>query len=481
MTFPEGTGSLARLFGRTSKMKFERKAVDMDEFVLVVLAAGQGKRMRSENSKVVHRVCGKEMVNCVLSAGHAAGCKNAVVVVGHKKEQVIAAVGNNAETVLQAEQLGTGHAVMQARDRIAESENAVIISGDTPLITADTLKAAMKEHLACGNSATVLTTVLPCADGYGRIVRSRDDSVERIVEHKDANEEELKINEINSGIYCFDSAALLNALSCLTANNAQGEYYLTDTLEILKNMGKKIGAYVVKDSTEVLGVNDRAQLAEAEKLMRERINLRHMLGGVTIIDPSSTYIGADVSIEDDTVVYPGAIIEGRTVIGRNVVVGQNCRLVDARIGDGVDIWSSTIISSSVDEGTHVGPYAYIRPDTSVGKNCKVGDFVELKKASIGDGTKLSHLTYVGDAEVGRNVNFGCGTVVVNYDGKLKYRTTIGDNAFIGCNTNLVSPVTVNDGAYIAAGSTITDEVPEGALAIARARQVNKLDWTDRRK
>ena len=453
----------------------------MDEFSLVVLAAGQGKRMRSENSKVVHKVCGKEMINWVLDAGLGAGCKKAAVVVGHRKDQVIAAVGDRAEAVEQREQLGTGHAVMQARERIAESDNVVIVAGDTPLITADTLKAAMSDHIASGNAATVLTTVLPCADGYGRIIRSRNGSVERIVEHKDADEEELKIKEINSGIYCFHSAELLTALSHLTANNSQGEYYLTDTLELIKNAGGKIGAYTVKDSREVLGVNDRVQLAQADGVMRGRINERHMLNGVTIIDPNTTYIGGDTVIGAETVIYPGSILEGKTVVGKKALIGQCCRLVDAVIGDGVDIWSSTIIESSVDEGTHVGPYAYIRPQTSVGKNCKVGDFVELKKAVIGDGTKLSHLTYVGDATVGKNVNFGCGTVVVNYDGKNKYKTTIGDNAFIGCNTNLVSPVTVNDGAYIAAGSTITDEVPSGALAIARARQVNKEDWSDKRK
>ncbi len=478
MTFPDGAVSYSVSSG--VQTKFERKA-HMDEVVLIVLAAGQGKRMKSEKSKVIHRVCGKEMVNCVLDAGRKAGCATAAVVVGHKKEQVIDAVGDAAKIVVQERQLGTGHAVMQAKDIISDSENTLIISGDTPLITAETLCAALESHRGSGNAATVLTTVIPCADGYGRIVRGRDNSVKKIVEHKDANDEERKIKEINSGIYCFKSDALLNALSHLTNNNAQGEYYLTDTLEILRGMGERIGAYEVSDSAEVLGVNDRVQLAEVEKLMRRRINLRHMLGGVTLIDPDNTYIGADACIGNDTVVYPGAIIEGKTVIGRNVVIGQNCRLVNACVGDGTDIWTSTIIDSSVGESTHVGPYAYIRPGTTVGNGCKVGDFVELKKASVGDGTKLSHLTYVGDAEVGKNVNFGCGTVVVNYDGKTKHKTVIGDNAFIGCNTNLVSPVTVSNGAYIAAGSTITDEVPENALAIARARQVNKTDWKDKRR
>lgn len=452
----------------------------MDEFSLIVLAAGQGKRMRSENSKVVHKVCGKEMVNCVLDAALDAGCSKAAVVVGHKKEQVIEAIGERAVFAVQEEQLGTGHAVMQAKEQIAQSDNVVIVAGDTPLITAKTLKAAMEEHLAKGNSATVLTTILECADGYGRIVRSENGDIERIVEHKDAKGSELEIKEINSGFYCFKSSELLEALSKLTANNSQGEYYLTDTLEILKNAGQKVGAYIVEDNREVMGVNDKVQLAVAESVMRERINLSHMLNGVTVINPQNTYIDADVCIGADTVIYPGSILEGKTQIGKNVLVGANCRLVDAKIADGVDIQSSTIISSFVDEGTHVGPYAYIRPDSSVGKNCKVGDFVELKKAQIGDGTKLSHLTYVGDAQVGKNCNFGCGTVVVNYDGKKKYKTVIGDNAFIGCNSNLVSPVTVNDGAYIAAGSTITDEVPENSLAIARARQVVKPDWNDRR-
>lgn len=452
----------------------------MDKFSLIVLAAGQGKRMKSENSKVVHKVCGKEMVNCVLSAAKEAGCSSATVVVGHKKEQVMEAIKDAAAFVEQKEQLGTGHAVMQAKEQIAQSDNVVIVAGDTPLITAETLRSAMEEHLAKGNSATVLTTVLSCADGYGRIVRTPEGDIERIVEHKDAKGGELEIKEINSGFYCFKSSELLNALSKLTANNSQGEYYLTDTLEILRNANNKVGAYIVEDSREVMGVNDKSQLAVAESIMRERINQKHMLNGVTIINPKNTYIDADVCIGADTVVYPGTILEGKTEIGRNVLVGANCRLVDAKIADGVDIQSSTIISSFVDEGTHVGPYAYIRPDSTVGKNCKVGDFVELKKAAIGDGTKLSHLTYVGDAEVGKNCNFGCGTVVVNYDGKRKYKTIIGDNAFIGCNSNLVSPVTVNDGAYIAAGSTITDEVPEGSLAIARARQVIKNNWTDRR-
>ncbi len=453
----------------------------MGDLSLIILAAGHGKRMKSDNSKVINRVCGKEMINHVLDTALGAGCNDATVVVGHRKDQVIRAVSDRAATVVQEQQLGTGHAVMQAAGSIEKSENVLILPGDTPLITAETLASVISRHIRDDNGATVITARVDDPSGYGRIVRRADGTVEKIVEHKDASDAEKAINEINSGMYCFRSEFLLGALKKITADNAQGEYYLTDVFEILRNEGVRIGAFEIENSEEILGVNDRVQLSEAEKIMRARINRRHMLGGVTLIDPDSTYIGTDVQIGMDTVIYPGTIIEGKTVIGDNVLVGQNCRLVNAEIADGVDIWTSTIIDSSVDEGTHVGPYAYIRPGTSVGKNCKVGDFVELKKASIGDGTKLSHLTYVGDANVGKNCNFGCGTVVVNYDGKKKYQTIIGDNAFIGCNSNLVSPVTVNDGAYIAAGSTITDDVPENVLAIARARQVIKEHWGDRRK
>ena len=303
----------------------------------------------------------------------------------------------------------------------------------------------------------------------------------RLLNKKNASEEEKKIKEINSGMYVFDAAALTEALKELTPNNAQGEYYLTDTLEILLKKGKKISAYIAGDPDEIRGINDRVQLAETEKIMQERINRSHMKNGVTMILPETIIIEDNVEIGADTVIYPNVILRSGTKIGKNCSIGSNTQITDSKIADNVDILSSVLLECSIDEGTHVGPFAYIRPNTHVGKSVRVGDFVELKNSNIDDGTKISHLTYVGDSDVGKRVNFGCGTVTVNYDGKKKYRTKIGDDCFIGCNTNLVAPVEVEDGGYTAAGSTITDTVPENALAIARARQVNKQTWKDRRK
>lgn len=453
----------------------------MTEFSAIILAAGEGKRMKSEKSKVVHKVCGKEMVNRVLDSAINAGAKSAQIVIGHCADMVKAVTQDRATFAYQKEQMGTGHAVMQARAFIEESEHVCILTGDTPLITAQTLSCAMKAHIDADNDVTVLTAIFDNPFGYGRIIRNESGAVEKIVEHKDANESELKVCEINSGMYFFKAKSLLGALDSITNNNAQGEYYLTDALSIICQKNGRAGAYTVENPDEIMGVNDRVQLSCAEKIMQRAINEKYMLSGVTIIDPDNTYICDDAVIGTDSIIYPGTVIEGKTVIGKNVYIGPNCKLTNAVIGDETDVNVSTITDSSVGKRTHVGPYAYIRPGCVVGDGCKVGDFVELKNARIGNGTKLSHLSYAGDAEVGDNVNFGCGTVIVNYDGKSKYKTVIKDNVFIGCNSNLISPVTVNEGAYIAAGSTITDEVPKETLAIARARQVIKENWQDKRK
>lgn len=451
-------------------------------FSSVILAAGMGTRMKSEKPKVLHEICGKPLCKWVIDASNAAGADSVCAVIGHKAEMVREVLGDTCEYAVQSEQNGTGHAVMQAADFIKNIRGSVVIlNGDTPLIKAETIQKAIEYHKGNGEQATVITAVLQDANGYGRIVRGSDGGVKKIVEQKDATDEEKQIKEVNSGMYVFDAQSLVFALEQLTPNNAQGEYYLTDTLEILLNAGKKVGGYAIEDNYEISGINDRVQLSEAEAIMRSRINKAHMRNGVTMINPESVYIEADVEIGNDTVIEPNVTIKSGTKIGSGCVIGSGSMLQDAVIDDNVDILSSVIINSHVGSGTHVGPFAYIRPNCTVGTDVKVGDFVELKNSSIGNGTKISHLTYIGDSDVGKGVNFGCGTVTVNYDGKKKYRTIIGDNCFIGCNTNLVSPVNVGDGAYIAAGSTITDDIPKDNLSIARARQVNKEGWKDKRK
>lgn len=451
-------------------------------FTSVILAAGMGTRMKSKMPKVLHKVCGKPLSKWVIDASKAAGSDKVCAVVGHKAETVKEVLGDVCEFALQAEQKGTGHAVMQAIDVIKNSKGEVVIlNGDTPLITAETINKAIEYHKNNGNQATVITAILDDATGYGRIVRDNDGSVLKIVEQKDASKEEKKINEVNSGMYVFDAQSLVYALDKITPNNAQGEYYLTDTLEILLSAGKKIGGYAISDNDEIRGINDRVQLNEAENIMQKRINEYHMRNGVTMRNPESVYIEDGVEIGNDTEICQNVTIKSGTKIGSDCVIGSGSMLDRAVIHDGVDVLSSVILESEVDEGTHVGPFAYIRPNCHVGKEVKVGDFVELKNSNIDDGTKISHLTYIGDSDVGKRVNFGCGTVTCNYDGKKKYRTTIGDDCFVGCNTNFVSPINVGDGVYIAAGSTITEDIPENSLSIARARQVNKEGWKDKRK
>ena len=395
-------------------------------FTSVILAAGMGTRMKSKMPKVLHTVCGKPLSKWVIDASKAAGADKVCAVVGHKAETVKEVLGDVCEFALQAEQKGTGHAVMQAIDVIKNSKGEVVIlNGDTPLITAETINKAIEYHKNNGNQATVITAILDDATGYGRIVRDNDGSVLKIVEQKDASEEEKKINEVNSGMYVFDAQSLVYALDKITPNNAQGEYYLTDTLEILLSAGKKIGGYAISDNDEIRGINDRVQLNEAEKIMQKRINEYHMRNGVTMRNPESVYIEDGVEIGNDTEICQNVTIKSGTKIGSDCVIGSGSMLDRAVIHDGVDVLSSVILESEVDEGTHVGPFAYIRPNCHVGKEVKVGDFVELKNSNIDDGTKISHLTYIGDSDVGKRVNFGCGTVTCNYDGKKKYRTTIG--------------------------------------------------------
>lgn len=446
----------------------------------IVLAAGQGKRMKSKLYKVLHPVCGKPMVGHVLQTVKEAACERTVVVVGHGAEAVQAYVGDGAEFVLQEKQLGTGHAVRQAEALLGGEEGTtVILYGDTPLVTSGTIQSLLDLHAERGAAATVLTAVVPNPQGLGRIVRGEDGRVQRIVEQKDCSPEEAAITEINTGMYCFDNKKLFEALKLVTNENAQGEYYLTDVLEILRKAGETVEAYVAPDFAEGVGVNDRVGLAEAEQLMRARIVRAHQIGGVTIIDPAATYIEADVVIGADTVIYPGSILRGKTVVGEDCIIGPGADLTDAIVASGAEIKHSVIAESSIGDGTSVGPFAYIRPGSKVGKDCKIGDFVELKNAELGDGSKVSHLSYVGDAKVGKDVNIGCGAITVNYDGFNKSLTEIGDGAFVGSNVNLIAPVKVGDGAYVVAGSTVTHDVPAGDLAIARERQVNKAGYAEK--
>lgn len=451
------------------------------EVYSVVLAAGEGKRMKSELAKPLHKVCGKSMIEWVLDAAATAGSQENIVVIGHKAEEVKAYLGERASYAYQYSQQGTGDAVMRGIEPLeGKCGTVMVLYGDTPLIQGETLRQALHEHMKSECAATVITAETENPYGYGRIVR-KNGKISKIVEQKDTTEEEAAICEINVGMYFFDLEKLRGALGRITNNNSQGEYYLTDTIEILLSDGENVGTYIAPFE-ETLGVNDRVQLAEVEKIQNSRLVKAAMLNGVTMLDPSTVHLEADVVIGQDTVIYPSVVLEGKTIIGARCQIGPNTHLTDCEVGEGTEVADSVGLQSKIGCHTHVGPFAYLRPNSVVGSNVKIGDFVEIKNSNIGNGTKVAHLTYVGDADVGERVNFGCGTVVVNYDGKVKHRTTIGDDAFIGCNTNLVSPVTVNRGAYTAAGSTITDEVPEDALAIARSRQTVKEHWaTDRKK
>lgn len=447
----------------------------------VILAAGAGTRMKSVLPKVLHKAAGKPLVSHVTDGAAAAGVDDLIVVVGHGAEEVKAILPGHAHTVLQSEQLGTGHAVQMAQAHIEPEALVLILCGDAPLLTPKTLETFMHFHQRQGNAATVLSALLPNPYGYGRILRDQQGQLLGIVEEKDATEEERTITEINAGTYCFTGKALLEVLPRLSKENKQGEYYLTDTLALLRKAGQGVGVHCLENPEEIMAVNSRAQLAQVESLFRRRINLAHMEAGVTLIHPENTYIGPDVVIGRDTVIEPGVILEGRTVIGENCVIGQNSRIKDTTVANGVCVTHSTLCESAVDDDASIGPYAYLRPGSVIGKRVRIGDFVEVKKSVIGDDSKAAHLTYIGDAEVGKNVNIGCGVVFVNYDGKKKSKTIVGDNAFIGSNCNLVAPVNIEPGAFVAAGSTINKNVPANALAIARQRQRNIEGWVKKTK
>lgn len=453
----------------------------MTQVVSVILAAGKGTRMKSKMPKVLHKVCGKPMLSHVIRSAKEAGAERIIAIIGHEAEQVKNEIGEGPEWANQIEQLGTGHAVMQVESMLQGFAGTILIlCGDTPLITAESLKSLLEKHVESGNSATVLTARLENPSGYGRIIRSNDGQVEAIIEHKDASPDQLQINEINTGIYCFNGKELFAALKKIKPVNAQGEYYLTDVLSVLKEEGKNIGAVMVKNNSEVMGINNRVQLAEAEKVMRRSTLERLMMSGVTIIDPDSTYIDRNVVIEQDSVVYPGTIIEGNCRIGKNCIIGPYTRLKDVVFGRRITVQNSIVLESVVGDGAVIGPFAYIRPDSVLHDSVKVGDFVEIKKSIIGTGSKIPHLSYIGDAEIGEKVNVGAGTITCNYDGYKKYKTVIGNEAFIGSNANLVAPVVIGDQVVIGAGSTVTKDVPNGSLCVERSKQEIYPDYIARK-
>ncbi len=434
----------------------------------VILAAGEGKRMKSDKPKALCEVLFKPMLSWVLSACEGAGIDKTCIVAGYHAEMIQERFGADYPVCLQTQRLGTGHAAMMARDFLQQggAEHTIVLYGDAPLIDAQTIRDALAQHVECGNAVTVISAELDDPYGYGRIIRTGAE-IDRIVEQKDASEEERAVHEVNSGVYWFRTADLLRALDCLRCDNAQGEYYLTDTIAILKGMGLRAGVFRAAGSDVILGANDRKGLLELNEIARRRVIERHLNNGVEFLGTDGVIIGRDVEIGAGTTILPGTILRGKTVVGKDCVLGPNSLVEDAEIGDGCIVNASQIYQSKLHNDVKMGPFVHIRPNSELCDNVKIGDFVEVKNSVVGERTAIAHLTYVGDSDVGKHVNFGCGVVTVNYDGAKKSRTVIGDEAFIGCNTNLVAPVKVGDGAYTAAGSTITKNVPDHALAIER--------------
>lgn len=447
----------------------------------LILAAGEGTRMKSERPKVAHELLGVPMVRFVVQAAQAAGCDRIVAVTGHKADLVEALIEDVA-CVRQDQQLGTGHAVMCARSEVgAETRSLVVLAGDTPLISAETISGLIAVRESSGSTVTVLTARMSDPTGYGRVVRNRDGEVERIVEEKDCTPEERRIDEVNTGVYCFDGPVLFAHLDKLTTENAQGEYYLTDMLAVFKREGLTVSAMQTDDALETLGINSRLQLAEATKVLQHRINRRLMAEGVTMTDPDLVWVGPDVQVENDVELLPMTVLLGTTKIGRGSVLGPNTRVTDSFVDRDCVIDSSILIQAQVGPGASVGPVAYLRPGAVLEEGSKAGTCVEIKNSVIGEGSKVPHLSYIGDAVVGKKVNVGAGSITCNYDGFAKHSTRIGDGAFVGSDTMLVAPVTIGEGAITGAGSSITRDVPPGALAVERSEQKTLDGWADKKR
>ncbi|HEY3329310.1 MAG TPA: bifunctional UDP-N-acetylglucosamine diphosphorylase/glucosamine-1-phosphate N-acetyltransferase GlmU [Capsulimonadaceae bacterium] len=449
-------------------------------FAAIVLAAGKSTRMKSKVPKALHPIAGKPLIMHALDALKLAGATKIVVVVGYQADLVKAALGASYEYVEQVEQLGTGHAAQMAAPILGDWDGpVVIIPGDAPMISADAIGSLIDSH--ADGAATLLTVHLAKPKGYGRILRSESGAVLGIVEEKDATDEQRAITEVGVSVYAFQASFLFDALAKVKPSNAQGEYYLTDTIALANEAGHSVNAFTWHDPQVGLGINDRQQLSEVAELMKTSIHRKHMANGVTIVDPATTFIDAAVRIGQDTVIRPFTILSGVTDIGEDCTIGPGARVTDSQIGNGVSIKDSHVTSSEVGDGTTIGPFANLRPGSLIGKKVKIGDFVETKQTTLEDGVSAGHFAYLGNAHVGEGTNIGAGTITCNYDGKNKHKTTIGKKSFVGSNTTLVAPVSIGEGAYVAAGSTITDDVPADALAFGRSRQVTKADWAKRRR
>ena len=451
---------------------------------VVILAAGEGTRMKSSTPKVLHPIAGRSLVGHVLHAVDALAPKHVRVVVGAGREQVeahLSEVAPHVTTVFQEKRGGTGHATQLALDGLKATGTILVLAGDTPMLTGTSLAQLLEEHHAGGFTASVLTAEHPDPTGYGRIIRGDDDSLLRIVEERDADEVQRDILEVNSGVYAFDAVKLAGAIGKLKNDNSQGELYLTDVIEILRNEGGKIAAVLIDDFIEILGVNDRVQLAESAALLRDRINEDLMRAGVTIVDPLSTWVDSTATVANDVVLMPGTAISGTTTVATGAVIGPRTTLVDCTVGTGARVIESRATEAIIGDGANVGPYTFLRPGTKLLPNSKVGAYVEMKNATLGEGSKVPHLSYVGDAVIGEGSNIGAATIFVNYDGVEKHYTVVGDHVRIGSDSMLVAPVTIGDGAYTAAGSVITEDVPPGAIGVGRAKQRNVIGWVLRKR
>lgn len=442
----------------------------------LILAAGKGTRMKSELPKVIHKVNGIPMISKIIKVLEILKPEENILILGHKKEEVLKVVGENADYVVQTEQLGTGHAVLQAKDKLKDYDGDVmILCGDTPLLREETLKELYKFHKDTDSVTTILTSIYDNPFGYGRIVKENG-LVKAIVEEKEADAEIKKIKEVNAGVYCFKGRELFEALSKITNNNEKGEYYLTDVIGIQVGEGKQVQSYVLSDNIEILGVNSKVELAQASKVLRDRKNIELMEKGAILIDPATVYIEEGVEIGRDTIIYPGAVLQGKTVIGENCQILGASRIVDSILRNNIKVESSVIEDSILENGVTIGPFAHLRPKSHLKEKVHIGNFVEVKKSVLEKGVKAGHLTYLGDAQIGEDTNIGAGTITCNYDGKNKFKTIVGKNSFIGSDSMLVAPVIIGENALVGAGSVITKDVPDNSLAVSRSKQIIKNDW-----